>query len=236
MLGCPSFRHAERRPRRVGVRPVCRTRSCLGALVALAASGCFPEQTLSSYMNGSTSSSGIVTSSGSSRADAGPPVVDAGPPEAPASNIPDAGGTAGRDAAPPGLVCREECVCEAQGELSFMFCAAPVSHALALERCELAGGNLVSVDDEDRNTWLSERMQALDADDFWLSGTDTGTEGVWSWSDGRVFFGGDAGSGPFVPWDEGQPNDVNGEDCMRATAGVWRDLDCEEEIAYVCQG
>ena len=82
-------------------------------------------------------------------------------------------------------------------------------------------------------------MAEIDADDFWLSGTDTEDEGVWRWSDGRVFFDIDADGGAlpsFAPWDEGQPNDLNGEDCMRSTGGVWRDLDCSDAIAFVCQG
>ena len=86
--------------------------------------------------------------------------------------------------------------------------------------------------------WLTSRMTELAADDFWLSGTDLEDEGVWRWSDGRIFFdaGADAGAPQaFAPWDAQQPNDLNGEDCMRSIGGVWRDLDCSEEIAFVCQ-
>jgi hypothetical protein len=200
--------------------------------------GCFPERTLSSYMNGAQSNSGIVTGP-NSRADAGPSVPDGGV-------VGDGGVSALLDAAAPPsetdagpaprLACRGDCVCEPRGALEFMFCAAPVTRAVAVERCGQAGGGLVSVADEEQNSWLSARMLALEADDFWLSGTDVETEGIWRWDDGRVFYGADAGVGRFAPWDEGQPNDVNGEDCMRATEGVWRDLDCAEEIAYVCQG
>jgi hypothetical protein len=81
-------------------------------------------------------------------------------------------------------------------------------------------------------------MTALGADDFWLSGTDLEDEGIWRWSDGRVFFDASADAGsprPYAPWDEGQPNDLDGEDCMRSTGGVWRDLDCSEQLAFVCQ-
>ena len=240
MLGCPSVPRVGLRFR----RGLTRGSRCLIALAlgagATSAGGCFPEQALSSYMDGAPPNSSVVTSTSSSRADAGPPPsvdVDAAAPPAPPPQIPDT-----LDASPPDaalelpLTCRGECTCETRASVSFMFCAEVVTQAVASERCTAAGGSLVSVDDEGIGSWLSERMQALDADDFWLSGTDTGEEGVWRWGDGRVFFGGDAGAGRFVPWDEGQPNDVNGEDCMRATAGVWRDLDCAEEIAYVCQG
>ena len=45
----------------------------------------------------------------------------------------------------------------------------------------------------------------------------------------------DAGAS-FAPWDDQQPNDLNGEDCMRSVGGLWRDLSCTLELGYVCQG
>lgn len=119
-----------------------------------------------------------------------------------------------------------------------MFCATPVSYALAADRCGRAGGALVSIEDAVENTWLGERMLALAEDDYWTSGTDAEDEGVWRWADGRVFHeeGADAGGRlPFTAWDQGQPNDFEGEDCLRVIDGLWRDLGCEEELAYVCE-
>jgi hypothetical protein len=145
------------------------------------------------------------------------------------------------DAAPPpnpGLICRDECVCESRVLAAFMFCSAAIRQDEAVAACSLAGGALASVDDPERNAWLTARMTALAADDFWLSGTDLDDEGIWRWSDGRVFFDASADAAstrPYAPWDEGQPNDLDGEDCMRSTGGVWRDLDCSEQIAFVCQ-
>ena len=60
-------------------------------------------------------------------------------------------------------------------------------------------------------------------------GTDSEDKGIWRWRDGRVFFDVAADAGAprtYAPWEEGQPNDLNGEDCMRSSGGVWRDLDC----------
>jgi hypothetical protein len=119
-----------------------------------------------------------------------------------------------------------------------MFCATPVTYALAADRCERAGGTLVSIEDAAENTWLGERMVALANDDYWTSGTDAEDEGVWRWADGRVFHDETAdggGSLPFTAWDQGQPNDFEGEDCLRVIDGLWRDLGCDEEIAYACE-
>lgn len=198
---------------------------------------CVPERPLSSYQAPESAGLDVSTARGSSLPDASG--VDAGElvePSGPADASPSI------DAAltpSPTLSCRDECVCERSTFGEFMFCAAALSHDDAVAACSLAGGALVSIDDAVRNAWLTERMTQLAADDFWLSGTDLEDEGSWRWSDGRVFFDANADGGasrPYAPWDEGQPNDLNGEDCMRSIGGVWRDLDCSEQIAFVCQG
>jgi lectin-like protein len=203
----------------------------LGCVAGLAA--CVPERPLSSYREPGEAGADVSSARNRSLPDAG--AVDTSESREP----PDASPII--DAAPPlvGLMCRDECVCESSVVGAFMFCTTAVSHDDAVDACALAGGGLASVDDPVRNEWLTARMTALAADDFWLSGTDLDDEGVWRWSDGRVFFDVSADASapaPYAPWDEGQPNDLNGEDCMRSTGGVWRDLDCSGPIAFVCQG
>jgi hypothetical protein len=203
----------------------------LWCVVGLAA--CVPEQPLGSYRNPGESGADVARTRGSSLPDASDVDTSASrePPDASQS----------LDAAPPpnpGLICRDECVCEIRVLAAFMFCSAAIRQDEAVAACSLAGGALASVDDPERNAWLTARMTALAADDFWLSGTDLDDEGIWRWSDGRVFFDASADAAstrPYAPWDEGQPNDLDGEDCMRSTGGVWRDLDCSEQIAFVCQ-
>lgn len=195
---------------------------------------CVPERPLSSYREPSPAGADVNRTRGNSLPDASAvDTIEHREPLDASSSV---------DAAPapnPRLICRDECVCESSLLGAFMFCSTAVSHDDAVAACSLAGGALASVDDPVRNEWLTARMTALAADDFWLSGTDLDDEGVWRWSDGRVFFDVSADGGaprPYAPWDEGQPNDLNGEDCMRSTGGVWRDLDCSSPIAFVCQG
>ena len=234
MLGASSFRRPARVPSRLLSLILCsRGLLALGAPLA-----CVPERALSSYVGGTASSPALDGDTGGNL----PELPDAAAPVP----EPDAGRTVGdeavvaQDAAlPPALLCRPECACERRGAGEFMFCSGAVSFEQALALCGGAGGALVSVEDEEQNTWLSQRMQELEADDFWLSGTDVEVEGVWRWSDGRVFFGGTAdagGAAAFAPWGDQQPNDLNGEDCMRSTGGVWRDLDCTDELPFVCEG
>ena len=225
-----------------GARAVALT---LGAL----ALGCLPERQLASYAEGNTVDSAPAANT-SSVASSVPPTDDplgadsddsleSGPRDAGVAPVESAGGSepAVEPDAAPALVCRAECECERRGELDFMFCATSVSFAIAVERCAAAGGALASVDDAEQNAWLTQQMVARDADDFWLSGTDAEVEGVWRWADGRVFYPApeDAGAS-FAPWDDQQPNDLNGEDCMRSVGGLWRDLACTLELGYVCQG
>jgi hypothetical protein len=233
MLGAPSFRRTARAISDV-LSLALRTRGLLALSLPLAA--CLPERALSSYVGGTAPGPALGSPTGSNLPDAAPAPVPEAAPETDAG-VPAENAAVVQDAAlPAALLCREECVCERRAEREFMFCDTAVVFDEALERCSAARGTLVSIDDEQQNTWLSERMQALEADDFWLSGTDAEVEGVWRWVDGRVFFGeGADGGAAFAPWDEEQPNDLNGEDCMRSTGGVWRDLDCADEIAFVCQ-
>jgi lectin-like protein len=235
MLHCSSLRHRKRA--RLCLPGLLRP-SCAAALLAATASGCLPERALSSYMSDDGDGSRPAVMTPGARADAGG--GDAGGAGGAGGVRLDAGlDAATPDAAPPRrLLCREDCVCEPRDGRDFMFCATLVSFAVGAERCASAGGSLVSVGGAALNDWLTQRMQAVAVDDFWLSGTDAETEGVWRWADGTVFYdlSSDAGGGSFAPWDAQQPNDLNGEDCMRSTAGIWRDLDCADALAYACEG
>ncbi len=202
----------------------------LGAL-ALA---CLPERNLASYDNGVSVDASVAVSSPLVEADAGVAgqyaargLYDAAPALVEAKV----------DAEATRLDCRAECSCELRAGQDFMLCGSVVSQSIASRRCSAAGGSLVSIDDPAENTWLSERMAPLAEEGFWTSGTDSETEGQWRWADGRVFFDAraDAAASGFAPWDVDQPNDREGEDCMRAIGGLWRDLDCGDEIAYVCE-
>jgi hypothetical protein len=234
MLGCSSFGSFARGALSFTVSGA----SFLGGAGLLAS--CVPERALATYTAGgsaSPASPSIATTTSNNFPDGGAVVESIGLP--PVSDVPDAASAA--DAALPNLLaCSDECQCERRDDRDFMFCGAVVTHDEATVRCAAAGGALVSVDDEERNDWLRERMLAAGAeDDFWLSGTDIDVEGVWRWQDGRVFFDqtGDGGAtAAYVPWDVEQPNDLNGEDCMRSTGGVWRDLSCDDVLAFACQG
>jgi hypothetical protein len=208
---------------------------------------CVPEQPLSSYAGGPASTLDTEAPPGAARPDAAPrgdPPIVARPPSDRLDaallgalddlDALDAGGYDAVDSldtpavVPSTLVCRAECTCERWADRDFMFCGAAVTYVEAVELCATAGGTLVSIEDQEQNAWVGQRMEAAAAaGDFWLSGTDVEDEGVWRWQEGRVFFDATADAAiraPFVAWDEQQPNDLGGEDCMRWMGGLWLDL------------
>jgi Lectin C-type domain len=139
-------------------------------------------------------------------------------------------------AADAGSVCRPDCECESRAGQVFMFCTSTVSRDLARQRCDEAGGGLVSIESAPLNDWLDQRMGALATDDYWTGGSDLASEGTWRWGDGRVY---DAPNGqaplPFTAWNEEQPNGGRNENCMRSIDGLWRDLPCADAAAFVCE-
>jgi hypothetical protein len=209
--------------------------TCIGASALTGA--CLPERELSSYAAGLPSVVSVTVSNPPEDEEADSGIVDVRAPPPVADAAPDA---AEVDAGAVAILeCRSECQCELRDGQDFMFCSTPVTQALAATQCREAGRALVSIEDAALNVWLSQRMGVVAEDNYWTAGTDTETEGVWRWGDGPVFYDttGDAAvvTG-FVVWDESQPNDLNGEDCLRAIGGLWRDLNCSEPLAYACEG
>jgi cysteine-rich repeat protein len=66
----------------------------------------------------------------------------------------------------------------------------------------------------------------------WVGGNDLAAEGAFVWSNGEIF--------GFTNWDAGEPNDNNGEDCMKLDGnsvpiGKWDDNDCGISHRYLCE-
>ena len=64
---------------------------------------------------------------------------------------------------------------------------------------------------------------------FYLGGNDKETEGNWVWEDESEF--------EFTNWGDGEPSDIDGEDCLMIIPdGDWKDIDCEGSYSlhYVC--
>ena len=96
-------------------------------------------------------------------------------------------------------------------------------------------GYLATATTEAEFTFIKDTSEALE---FWLGGTDSGTEGTWKWVNdegvpaderGKTFWiglnTGSAQNGFTTPWNEGEPNDSGNEDALQVTVlGNWNDL------------
>jgi hypothetical protein len=193
---------------------------------------CLPTEDLSSYSAGRGRDASVIEE---------PLTPDAGSASLPQTDLGDASleaGTAGPGAGPQPLACRAGCECELRAGRDFMLCpGATVARSAAEQDCIALGGSLVSVESDELNQWLTERMTQQDQSNYWTGGSDEASEGIWRWSDGRVFFEvGDAAAAPgFTAWAMNQPNGGGMENCLRSIDGLWRDLDCGDLAAYACQ-
>lgn len=130
-----------------------------------------------------------------------------------------------------------------EGTLSYLFCNTGAVHAAALSTCASEDMELVRIDDQAEQDYLSnQRIPAFGGrPEVWLGGSDL-VENDWVWADGTSFWlgrsNGSAVGGRYAFWNGGEPNDDGNEDCavMReGTPGTWDDHECNQLHRFVCQ-
>jgi len=96
-------------------------------------------------------------------------------------------------------------------------------------RCRDLGGDLVAIDNQAENDWLTYLFDLPVAS--WIGLNDRSREGTYVWSSGSA-----AG---FRFWASGEPNNRFNEDCVQigpaSAAGRWNDLDCGDSIRGICE-
>ncbi|XP_072174350.1 macrophage mannose receptor 1-like [Diadema setosum] len=99
----------------------------------------------------------------------------------------------------------------------------------AREACQLEGGDLASIVSKDEQLYMNARLVLSQEDALFIGGNDFNREGGWGWSDGEGF--------AYVNWNAGEPNDVNGEDCMEIYTSTdnWNDINCYRQRGYICK-
>ena len=88
--------------------------------------------------------------------------------------------------------------------------------------CNTKDGNLASVENEETTKFLN----SWKAEEYWLGGTDEGTEGVWRWTDGSPW--------NYTNWRPGQPANISKvlgdeENCLTVSNKMgqkWSDKNC----------
>lgn len=140
----------------------------------------------------------------------------------------------------------DDCTSATFGGHEYAFCGAVDSAAAAFELCEKRGMLAVSIESKAENDFLIGELAAS----TWLGASDEGHEGVWHWQNDVDFWDQSEGNegplpGQYQNWQEGQPNNANGEgldencallEISDAEQGTWNDLACEgTELLTTCE-
>nr|XP_022291075.1 uncharacterized protein LOC111102569 isoform X2 [Crassostrea virginica] len=96
----------------------------------------------------------------------------------------------------------------------------------AFKSCQTEGSSLVDVGLAGEQTFLQNFANGYE---IWMSGSDVPIEGQWLWY-------GSIKTWVYEHWNSGEPNDLNGEDCLgMLNGGLWNDWPCSHTMAYVCK-
>lgn len=114
----------------------------------------------------------------------------------------------------------------------------------AAEFAASKGGHVLVIEEEEEAEWLEQNFQTR----AWLAANDKETEGEWVWTAGPLkgeqfwmtgFGASFSVEGHFAAWAEGEPNDVDNEDCaiMEYEDGVmvWRDMSCMSKLPLLVE-
>ncbi|XP_034329440.2 SCO-spondin isoform X1 [Magallana gigas] len=96
----------------------------------------------------------------------------------------------------------------------------------ALKACQAVGSSLVDVGSDGEQTFVHNLARGYE---FWISGSDSSTEGQWLWYGSIQSWG-------YTKWNSGEPNNAGGEDCASLlSSGRWNDYPCSRSMAYICE-
>ncbi|XP_076027219.1 uncharacterized protein LOC143016665 [Genypterus blacodes] len=92
------------------------------------------------------------------------------------------------------------------------------------QRCLLLGANLVIINSRGEQAFLKGFHER-----FWIGLSDLDNEGQWRWVDGTGLTDG--------IWAPGEPNDIEGEDCVELIRvfNAWNDGNCSNKNHSVCE-
>ena len=123
------------------------------------------------------------------------------------------------------------CPIETYEGKAYAFCDDPPTPWLGAQLlCNNYGYDLVSINDELENSFVTDGINTYDAGtDWWIGYTDQASEGTFVWEDGTT--------GGYENWEPGQPNDFLGQDCAEIDPdGTWNDTSCLFTFqAFVCE-
>ncbi|XP_044023305.1 perlucin-like protein isoform X2 [Siniperca chuatsi] len=103
--------------------------------------------------------------------------------------------------------------------------------------CQMYGGDLAVIDTKDKenstvNLLIHKKDPSKSLAGFWIGLRDVHEEGTWKWLDGTTLVEG--------YWNDGEPNDVNNEDCAAVYPRenffkAWNDVGCANAMKWICE-
>jgi hypothetical protein len=128
------------------------------------------------------------------------------------------------------------------GGVCYVVSSSTESWQTARENCQAEGPgwDLATV----RSSADTEFIIPMLDDELWIGASDAEQEGRWLWiATGDAFWpeaadgGTESGAAAYTNWNAGEPNNVDGADCLRLlSSGKWADLPCDEERGALCAG
>jgi len=92
-------------------------------------------------------------------------------------------------------------------------------------------GHLLTLTSPEEETYVSSLLNGTPIKAVWLAAQDKQTEGTWTWVIGESadhIFWRDNTALSYCHWREGEPNNVNDEDCATfVVEGGWNDVGCD---------
>lgn len=114
--------------------------------------------------------------------------------------------------------------------VDYDLCFEPKSWQDGRDFCVDRGGDLASIHGDEAQTEVKDAAFDVLFNHWWMGLTDASQEGVWAWSDGTPY--------DYTHWNQGEPNDSNGEDCAHVSVwgdGSWNDINCNNTYPVICQ-
>jgi hypothetical protein len=111
-----------------------------------------------------------------------------------------------------------------------VYCPDPLVYLDAEVACQDLGLHLLTVDDADENTWVSDIAYSLVNNWWYLGFDDLEVEGDWGWTSGAPV--------TYTNWDYYQPDNSGGtEHCASLLfyGYSWNDLPCDYALPFVCE-
>ena len=101
--------------------------------------------------------------------------------------------------------------------------------------CRKEGGHLASVTSETTNEFVLSELNGRGNSMLWIGGTSNGTKGAWTWTE-------DCTPMKFTYWQENQPSNHEGQDCLRYSGTTvlgpsklkWNDWTCSDKYHFLC--